>query len=60
MAIYLLHIILASGIRIILVKLGVENMILHIALGLIFGVYIPIILDTFYMKVKILKNNLNL
>ena len=35
-------------------------MILHIALGLIFGVYIPIILDTFYMKVKILKNNLNL
>ena len=55
MAIYLLHIILASGIRIILLKLGINNMVIQVIFGFIFGIFIPIILDKFYMKVKILK-----
>lgn len=39
--IYILHTIFAAGIRIMLLKIGITNYIIHIFFGLIFSIYIP-------------------
>ena len=41
--IYLLHTIFTAGIRIILIKLGIENYAIHLLFGLIFGFICPYI-----------------
>lgn len=48
MTIYLLHTIFGSGIRIILVKIGIDSFFVQCTLGLIFGILIPIILENIY------------
>ena len=48
MAIYLLHIILGSGIRIILLKLSINSLIVQVVLGLIFAIIMPILLEKIY------------
>lgn len=42
MPIYLVHILAASGTRIILSKLGITDMYLHLAAGMIMGVVFPV------------------
>lgn len=49
MAIYLLHIILGSGIRIVLLKLSINSLIVQVILGLIFAIIIPILLENIYV-----------
>lgn len=45
MIIYILHILVASGSRIILVKmLKVDNVLFHIVVGTLLGVYVPFVL----------------
>lgn len=41
--IYLLHTIFTAGFRIVLLKVGVSNYLLHVLLGIIVGIGIPII-----------------
>jgi len=53
MSVYLLHIILGSGIRIVLLKLSIDSFIIHISLGLIFSIIVPIIIDKLYRKIKV-------
>lgn len=48
MPIFLLHTIFGSGIRIILLKIGIANVFIQVVLGLIFGIFIPIISYKFY------------
>ncbi len=59
MVIYILHILVASGTRIILMKIfHVEYVLLHIVIGTIFGIYIPFLLykSGIINKVSILFN----
>lgn len=42
MAIYLAHVVFASGLRIALVKAGVDDLLLHVALGTIAGIAGPL------------------
>ena len=54
MAIYLTHILATSGLRIILSKfLGVDNAWLHLILGTVFGVVLPIVAFLIAEKFKI-------
>lgn len=39
--IFLMHTIFAAGIRIVLLKFGINNYIIHLLLGLIFSIYFP-------------------
>lgn len=39
--IYLLHTFFTAGIRIVLIKLGITNFVLHIILGTVFGIVFP-------------------
>lgn len=55
MEIFLLHIILGSGIRVILMKLSITNFAIQLIAGLVFGIVIPIIIGLTYNKLK--KNN---
>lgn len=48
--IYLLHTIFTAGFRIVLLKIGVSNYLLHVLLGIIVGIGIPII------GINIIKN----
>lgn len=43
MPIYLMHIMAGSGARIILAKLGVANLWVHLSIGLVLGVLLPLI-----------------
>ncbi|MDY7538939.1 acyltransferase [Undibacterium sp. 5I1] len=46
MTIYLMHVLVASGLRIVLSKLlGVSNLAVHLLLGCLAGVAIPILID---------------
>jgi fucose 4-O-acetylase-like acetyltransferase len=54
LAIYLIHILAASGVRIILSKfLGIYNVSIHLIVGTILGVILPIIAFEFSKKLKI-------
>lgn len=50
--IYLLHTIFAAGIRIILLKLGIDNYFIHFIAGFIFSLYIPVIISIVSNKIK--------
>ena len=50
--IYLLHTIFAAGIRIILLKLGIDNYFIHFTVGFIFSLYIPVIISIVSNKIK--------
>ena len=52
--IYLLHTIFTAGIRIILLKIGVENYFIHLLLGLMFGFLCPYIIAIISEKYAII------
>lgn len=53
LGIYLMHVLVASGVRILLQKiLGVENPFIHLALGSVVGILIPLIIMK-YMQCKL-------
>ena len=52
--IYLLHTIFTAGFRIVLLKIGVKNYLLHVLLGIIVGIGIPIIGMNIIKNCKIL------
>ena len=57
MPIFLMHTILGSGARIILIKLGIENLLIQVIIGLIFGITVPIYLYKLYKyATNIIKN----
>lgn len=41
--IYLLHTIFTAGIRVVLVKCGINNYFLHVIIGSVFGLFFPIV-----------------
>ena len=54
MSIFLMHTIYAAGIRIILIKMGVINPIIHIVVGFISSIYLPILTEKIMKKSKLL------
>ena len=52
MPIYLMHTTFSAGIRIVLLKIGIENFYLHFILGLVLGILGPIIVAIVLEKVK--------
>lgn len=52
--IYLLHTIFTAGIRIVLIKIGIENYVIHVLLGLLFGFICPYIISSITEKHPIL------
>lgn len=50
--IYLTHTIFAAGIRIVLLKLGVTNYFIQFIIGLIGGIYVPVIMSIISDKIK--------
>lgn len=55
MPIYLIHIVAMAGIRIVLLKIGMTNIYLHVILGFLFGLIIPILVYMLLKKIKINK-----
>lgn len=49
--IYLIHTICAAGIRIVLLKIGVANYWIHFIMGIIFSVYVPVIISIISKKI---------
>ncbi|MCH1661601.1 acyltransferase [Enterococcus faecium] len=54
-AIYVMHIIATAGTRIIMIKLGVDNVSIHIILGTLVGVIAPLMALEIFKKMKIDK-----
>ena len=55
-SIYMLHIIFGAGIRIILIKMSIYNFIVQSVIGLLFAIFIPIILSEIYTYIKLKLN----
>ena len=53
--IYLLHTIFAAGFRIVLLKVGISNYVIHFIIGLIASIVIPIIVGKICEKTKYLN-----
>ena len=63
--IFILHTIFAAGIRILLLKLNITNYIIHFILGILFSIYIPVLIsiisnkivitDIFFFPIKTIK-----
>ena len=54
MEIYILHILCASGIRIVLDKFfSVENIFVHFSIGMIVGIFIPLLIGVTVRRLKI-------
>lgn len=53
--IYLLHTICAAGIRIILLRLGIMNFIIHLVMGILFSFAVPIVCAAVAERTKILN-----
>ena len=50
--IYLMHTIFAAGARIMLLKIGITNYSIHLIIGLLVSIYIPVIVSIFSKKIK--------
>ena len=50
--IYLIHTICAAGIRIVLLKLGIKNYWIHLSMGLIFSIYVPVGISIISNKIQ--------
>lgn len=55
MPIYLMHTMCAAACRIVLLKLGINNLPIHIAMGLIFSFAIPIFVSSIMFKTNALS-----
>ena len=53
--IYLLHTIFAAGIRIVLLRLGVRTVWIHLPIGLLFGISMPIVCALIARRTKVLE-----
>lgn len=53
--IYLLHTVCAAGIRIVLLRLGVQNFGIHLLMGLVFSFVVPIVCGEIACRTKILN-----
>lgn len=53
MPVYLMHTIFAAGIRILLMKLGITNLIVHIIFGVSFSFILPMLIYKFCTKIPI-------
>ncbi|MGL5414469.1 MAG: acyltransferase family protein [Clostridium sp.] len=51
--IYLMHIILTSGIRIVFIKLGIASFTIQVLFGTLLGIIIPIIIYELITKIKL-------
>lgn len=51
--IYLLHTIFTAGIRVILMKIGINQYLIHVGMGLVFGFACPIVIAIIANKVKV-------
>ena len=51
--IYLLHTIFTAGIRVVLMKIGIDFYLIHLVVGLLFGFIFPIIAARIASKVKV-------
>lgn len=50
--IFLMHTIFAAGIRLLMYKIGIENYAIHIIIGLLFSIYIPVLVSIISNKLK--------
>lgn len=50
--IYLMHTIFAAGIRIVLLKLNIDNYFIHLIIGLILSIYVPVLISIISEKIK--------
>ena len=50
--IFLMHTIFAAGIRIIMFKIGIYNYFVHLIIGLIFSIYMPVLVSIISNKLK--------
>lgn len=48
--IYLMHTIFAAGIRIFLFRIGITNYYIHLILGVVFSIYVPVIVSKISAK----------
>lgn len=55
MPIYLIHIISLAGVRISLLKIGITNIYIHVVLGFLFGIIIPLLVYMILRKTKLNK-----
>ena len=49
--IYLMHTIFAALIRIVLLKIGIDNYIIHVVMGMTFSIYMPIVVSKISKKI---------
>ena len=52
MPIFLLHTIFAAGARIVLIKMNIESYIIHMIIGMMFGIGGPILIGIMCDKTK--------
>ncbi|WP_313141059.1 acyltransferase [Stenotrophomonas sp.] len=52
MSIYLIHILAGSGTRIVLKSLGIESSIVHVIIGTVVGVVVPLLINEWMLKGK--------
>ncbi len=50
--IYLMHTIFAAGVRIILLKLNIDNYFIHLIVGLAVSIYVPVLISIISKKIK--------
>ena len=50
--IYLTHTIFAAGVRIVLLKIGITNYVIHFILGILTSIYLPVIMSIISKKIK--------
>ena len=53
--IYLIHTIFTAGMRIVMIKVGIENYYIHMFVGLIFGIVIPVLIAKVSDKISVAK-----
>lgn len=53
--IFLLHTFFAAGVRIIMIKLSIDNYFIHFVIGLLSSLYLPVIVGIFSEKVRFLN-----
>lgn len=50
--IFLMHTIFAAGIRIVMYKIGIDNFLIHLVIGLLFSIYVPVLVSVISNKIK--------
>lgn len=50
--IFVMHTIFAAGIRIVLLKLSIDNYLIHFIAGILFSIYVPVLVSIISNKIK--------